>query len=98
MRDLPKLLREAERRVNARVFNRSGDSSLASIPANRDRDVDLLLMEAADALESANKAIWAMAEDGWLYFGPEGMSPAQQLVSDYTLKYCAPPETEANQK
>lgn len=51
-RNLPKLLREAERRVNARVFRTGGDDALASIPANRDRDVDLLLMEAADTIEA----------------------------------------------
>lgn len=56
-RDLPKLLREAERRVNAHVFKRGGDDSLASIPANRDRDVDLLLMEAAERLEKADALI-----------------------------------------
>jgi hypothetical protein len=50
-RSLPKLLREAERRVNAHVFKTAGDSALASIPANRDRDVDLLLIEAADEIE-----------------------------------------------
>lgn len=50
-RDLPKLLRDAERRVNAHVFKTGGDDSLASIPANLDRDVDLLLMEAALEIE-----------------------------------------------
>jgi hypothetical protein len=56
-RSLPKLLRDAERRVNARVFRTGGDDSLASIPANRDRDVDLLLMEAAERLEQAEALI-----------------------------------------
>lgn len=55
-RDLPKLLREAERRVNARVFKTGGDDSLASIPANLDRDVDLLLMEAANVIERLRAA------------------------------------------
>jgi hypothetical protein len=50
-RNLPQLLRDAERRVNAHVFKRGGDDSLASIPANLDRDVDLLLMEAALEIE-----------------------------------------------
>lgn len=48
---LPQLLREAERRVNAHVFKQPGDSALCSIPANTDRDVDLLLIEAASAIE-----------------------------------------------
>jgi hypothetical protein len=48
---LPHLLRDAERRVNAHVFKGPGDSTLCSIPANVDRDVDLLLIEAASAIE-----------------------------------------------
>ena len=44
-------------------------------------------------LEAAHKAVWAMAEDGWLYFGPEGMSPTQQLVCDYTAKYPKSPHS-----
>jgi hypothetical protein len=62
-RSLPKLLREAERRVNARVFRTGGDDSLASIPANRDRDVDLLLIEAADEIERWQK-LYEMAVRG----------------------------------
>jgi len=56
-RSLPKLLRDAERRVNAHVFKTGGDDSLASIPANPDRDVDLLLVEAAERLEKAEALI-----------------------------------------
>jgi hypothetical protein len=52
LKALPRLLREAERRVNAHVFRRGGDDSLASIPANPERDVDLLLMQAAETLEA----------------------------------------------
>jgi hypothetical protein len=56
-RNLPKLLREAERRVNAHVWpnspeNRGADDHLASIPANRDTDTDLLLIEAAERIEA----------------------------------------------
>lgn len=56
MRNLPQLLRDAERRVNAHVFHQNGkgmgrDSHLASIPANRDTDTDLLLIEAANRIE-----------------------------------------------
>jgi hypothetical protein len=51
LRNLPALLRAAERRVNAHVFRTGGDDTLASIPANLDRDVDLLLMEAANEIE-----------------------------------------------
>ena len=41
--------------------------------------VDLdLLHEAAEEIELLSAAIIAMAEDGWLHFGPEGMSEAQQ--------------------
>lgn len=50
-RNLPELLRDAERRLNAHIFKRGGDDALASIPANPDRDVDLLLMEAAAEIE-----------------------------------------------
>lgn len=56
-RNLPLLLRDAERRVNAHVFRRGGDDSLASIPANVDRDVDLLLMEAAAEIERLTEAV-----------------------------------------
>lgn len=56
-RNLSKLLRDAERRVNAHVFKTGGDDSLASIPANRDRDVDLLLMEAAEKLDLLSGAL-----------------------------------------
>jgi hypothetical protein len=38
-------------------------------------------------LEEAHKAVWEMAEDGWLYCGAEGYQGAQQVVHDYTLKY-----------
>jgi hypothetical protein len=56
-RNLPQLLREAERRVNAHVWpNRTDtaghDAHLASIPANRDTDTDLLLIEAAEHIEA----------------------------------------------
>lgn len=48
-RSLPALLREAERRVNRHVW---GDRrAIVSIPARRDEDVDLLLMEAAEEIE-----------------------------------------------
>lgn len=60
---LPTLLREAERRVNAHVFRRGGDDSLASIPANHERDVDLLLIEAADEIERLRAFIGEIA--GW---------------------------------
>lgn len=59
MRDLPELLRAAERRVNAHVWpTRSAqqDDHLASIPANRDTDTDLLLMEAAERIEKLEAA------------------------------------------
>lgn len=55
-RSLPKLLREAERRVNAHVW---GDRrSVVSIPADRDRDVDLLLMEAAATIEALSNHVF----------------------------------------
>lgn len=49
LKALPELLRAAERRVNRHIFGHG--ASLASIPANRDHDVDLLLVEAAKAIE-----------------------------------------------
>lgn len=66
MRNLPQLLRDAERRVNAHVWpNRpetlGRDSHLVSIPANRDTDTDLLLIEAADRirdLEASLNSLW----------------------------------------
>jgi hypothetical protein len=63
-RNLPTLLRDAERRVNARVFKTGGDDALASIPANRDRDVDLLLMEAANLIEHRDRQVAAIVT--WL--------------------------------
>jgi hypothetical protein len=41
----------------------------------------------AERIKEAEDCIAAMASDGWLYFGPEGMSDAQQMVSGYCLKY-----------
>lgn len=38
-------------------------------------------------LLDAHQALWAMAEDGWLLHGTEGMSPAQKLLRDYTRRY-----------
>lgn len=37
-------------------------------------------------LALAKRAIKAMAEDGWLYFGVEGMNPAQELCYDAYIK------------
>jgi hypothetical protein len=46
---LPVLLRNAERRVNQHIW---GDKrAIVSIPAVPDRDVDILLLEAADEIE-----------------------------------------------
>lgn len=59
-RNLPQLLRDAERRVNAHVWpNRAAghDAHLASIPANRDTDTDLLLIEAANRIEKLEAAL-----------------------------------------
>lgn len=50
--ELPKLLREAERRVNNHVWGDRG--AIVSIPADRNRDVDMLLLEAADAIEQSS--------------------------------------------
>jgi hypothetical protein len=37
-------------------------------------------------IETLGKAIIAIAEDGWLYHGPEGMSPEQEtLYAAYRL-------------
>jgi hypothetical protein len=38
-------------------------------------------------LREAHAAIWAMAEDGWLVHGSEGMAEPQQLVYDYMRKH-----------
>lgn len=39
---------------------------------------DTIFSEAADALELAQSAVLAMANDGWLDHGAEGMSVAQE--------------------
>lgn len=63
MRNLPLLLREAERRVNAHVWPQPGhDDHLASIPANVDTDTDLLLLEAADKIERIQSAFQALRD------------------------------------
>ena len=41
----------------------------------------------AARLAEAENALMAIACDGWLYFGAEGMSEAQQLCHDYGVKY-----------
>jgi len=41
----------------------------------------------AARLAEAEKALMAIASDGWLYFGAEGMSEAQKLCHDYGVKY-----------
>lgn len=60
-RDLPKLLREAERRVNKFLFE-GARPSFASIPARPDRDVNLLLVEAADEIERLTRENAALTE------------------------------------
>jgi hypothetical protein len=67
VRNLPELLRAAERRVNAHVWpnrpeTRGADDHLASIPANRDTDTDLLLIEAADKIERIQTAFQALRD------------------------------------
>lgn len=67
VRNLPELLRAAERRVNAHVWhaapeNQGADSHLVSIPANRHTDTDLLLIEAADSLERIRTAFQALRD------------------------------------
>lgn len=55
-RNLPNLLREAERRVNQHVW---GDRrSLVTIPADRNGDVDLLLLEAAATIEALSNHVF----------------------------------------
>jgi hypothetical protein len=39
---------------------------------------DVLFNDAADEIEILREAVIAMAEDGWLYFGLEGPSEAQE--------------------
>jgi len=67
------LLREVERRVNRHVFHRE-PQTFASIPANRDRDLDLLLMEAADTIEGQQAKIDALM----LEYCPDEMTPEQK--------------------
>lgn len=47
--ELPKLLREAERRVNNHVWGTR--AAIVTIPADPNRDVDMLLLEAAAEIE-----------------------------------------------
>lgn len=42
---------------------------------------------ATPQLQEAHKALWAMAEDGWMFHGVEGMDETQKLVWSYTLRY-----------
>lgn len=43
-------------------------------------------LDKADELELAKAAIKAMAEDGWLFHGVEGMSESQKLCYEAYLK------------
>lgn len=81
---LPELLRAAERRVNKHLFGRDcGDSAtLASIPANPDHDVDLLLIEAAQALEGMR-----------VESEPQTATEHEQLYRLRPLCICKPVET-----
>ena len=80
MRNLPQLLRDAERRVNAHVWpNRpetaGADDHLASIPANRDTDTDLLLIEAADRIEALEAALESISNGE----GAGGLAETERL-------------------
>ena len=61
-RDLPALLREAERRVHGNVFANAG-ITLVSVPADPDHDVDVLLIEAADCIEAMQQHIGELQEE-----------------------------------
>lgn len=51
------------------------------------------LEEMRGKLEIANEAVIAMADDGWLLYGPEGMSESQQKCSiAYAAALATPPE------
>lgn len=52
---------------------------------------------ACAQLRAAHEAVWAMAEDGWLFCGVEGFTGAQQTVNDYTLKYPKVNELKASE-
>lgn len=55
-RNLPELLREAERRLNQFLFH-GASPDFARIPADRDHDIDLLLVEAANEIETLERII-----------------------------------------
>ena len=49
--DIVERLRDASRRVVNNVFNTGDDRSLMSIPVDTTRDVDVILVDAADEIE-----------------------------------------------
>ena len=51
MTDFTERLRSAADRVSRHCFNKAGDTALMTIPADPQRDVDLLLCQAADEIE-----------------------------------------------
>lgn len=63
---LPTKLRECADRVVNHCFNKSGDSALMSIPANRARDADLLLSDAADEIERLEQQLASVRRDAGL--------------------------------
>lgn len=52
-----------------------------------ERNVARAALPPSEQLQQAHRACWAMAEDGWLMHGVEGMDETQQLLCDYTHKY-----------
>lgn len=80
--DLAARLRESSESVGGWPIMEEAARALESL-----RALPSGYVQVPEQLQQAHKAIWAMAEDGWLLFGPEGMSESQKLVSDYTLRY-----------
>ena len=55
-------------------------------PHMMQRDGIALLREARDEIELLSKTIVAMAEDGWLHHGVEGMDDAQRQLYEAYLR------------
>lgn len=62
MTQLTERLRDAADRVSRHCFKQPGDSGLMSIPANPERDVDLLLVEAAGMIDGLLGVLETIAE------------------------------------
>jgi hypothetical protein len=76
---------------------RQANRLLFGVVKNMNETKPFALTEPQQALAEAVRVIWLMAEDGWLFYGEEGMTEAQRAVCDFTLKY-PKPQSETGEK